>query len=375
MAVDDETSILHVSKFYYPKTGGIEWVVKQLAEGMVGEGTSVNVLSSVPRGFGGTDVLNGVSVTKTSSLGVTLSVPIAPTYPFHLHLMIRNADITHFHLPDPLSVVSYLLAGDDETTTVATYHNDIFRQSTALQFYRPFLDRFLEKVDRILVTSPTLLKRSGFLAPYRQKCTVVPLSIDIEEYGGYDGREFNLPTTDRPTIFFAGRLIYYKGLEFLIDSMTDVDADLLIAGSGELRDELERRVAKRGVEDKVSFLGHVSDEKLHYCYDHADVFALPSIAPSEGFGIVQLEAMAYRTPVVNTDIPSGVPWVSKDGETGLTVPPKNSERLSEALQTLVTDQQLRESLGENARKRVEERFGRNRMVSKTKAAYQELLEE
>lgn len=375
MAVDDGASILHVSKFYYPKTGGIEWVVKQLAEGVAADGNAVRVLSSVDRGLGGRDTVNGVSVTKASSLGVVLSVPVAPGFPLNLRSAIRDADIAHFHLPDPLSVVSYLLVDDDSTKIVATYHNDIVRQSTALKFYRPLLDRFLASVDRILATSPSLLRQSDFLAPYREKCTVVPLSINIDEYGDYSGREFDLLTSDRPTILFVGRLIYYKGLEYLLDAMANVEADLLIAGSGELRGKLERRAVEKGVDDKVTFLGYVSDEKLHYCYAKADVFVLPSIAPSEGFGIVQLEAMAYRTPVVNTDIPSGVPWVSKDGETGLTVSPKDSEQLSEALQTLVEDEQLRMQLGKNARQRVEDQFSRNRMVENTKDVYGDLLDE
>ncbi|WP_135824053.1 glycosyltransferase [Halorussus ruber] len=367
-------NLLHVSKFYYPNTGGIEWVVKQLAEGTA-DGNAVNVLSSVPRGFGGDDVINGVRVTKAGSLGVALSVPLAPTFPFHLRSAIQEADVAHFHLPDPLSVISYLSSRDTATKTVATFHNDIVKQSTALQVYRPFLDRFLETVNRIIVTSPALLEQSEFLTPYREKCTIVPLGIDVDEFGDYSGTEFDLPGRDRPTILFAGRLIYYKGIEYLIDAMVDVDADLLIAGSGELREELEQRAADRGVDNKVTFLGYVSDEKLHYCYERADVFALPSIAPSEGFGIVQLEAMAYQTPIVNTNIPSGVPWVSKDGETGLTVPPRDSRCLSKALRTLVEDEQLRSTLGDNARRRVEAKFTHDRMVSKTNEVYEELLAE
>jgi rhamnosyl/mannosyltransferase len=317
-----------------------------------------------------------VAVRKASSLGVALSVPLAPTFPAHVRSASRGADVIHFHLPDPLSVISHVLTGPKDAKTVATYHNDIVRQARLLKLYRPVLDQFLDDVDRILVTSPRLRDRSPFLAPYTDKCTVVPLSIDLEEYGDYEGPEHDLPVGGgRPVILFVGRLIYYKGLEHLIDAMVEVDADLLIAGKGDRRESLERRARERGVEDRVSFLGYVDDELLHYCYDRADVFVLPSVAPSEGFGIVQLEAMAYGTPVINTDIPSGVPWVSRDGETGLTVPPEDPETLAEALNMLLADPELRERYGRNARQRVEGSFSRNRMVERTREVYRELTGE
>jgi len=368
-------NLLHVSKFYYPKVGGIEWVVRQVAEEMATSGNTVRVLAAVTRGLGGNSSHNDVQISKAASLGVALSVPLAPTFPAHLRTASRDADLVHYHLPDPLSVTSHVLAGSSRPKTVATYHNNIVRQARALKAYRPVLDRLLASTDRIIVTSPRLLDRSEFLAQYTEKCTVVPLGIDLDEYGEYSGPEFDLPVEgDRPVILFVGRLIYYKGIEYLIDAMADIEADLLVVGEGDRRDALEERARDRGVEDKVSFLGYVSDDELHYCYDRADLFVLPSIATSEGFGIVQLEAMAYRTPVVNTDIASGVPWVSQDGETGRTVPPEDSAALAEAIDDLLADPALRERYGENARKRVEERFTRDRMIERTRAVYADLLE-
>jgi rhamnosyl/mannosyltransferase len=84
--------------------------------------------------------------------------------------------------------------------------------------------------------------------------------------------------------------------------------------------------------------------------------------------------MAYGTPAVNTDIPSGVPWVSQDGETGLTVPPEDSDALAGAINDLLEHPDKREVLGENARRRVESEFGRNRMVDRTREVYDDLLD-
>jgi rhamnosyl/mannosyltransferase len=369
-------NVLHATKFYYPKVGGIEWVVQQLAEGVVDAGETARVLAAVERGRGERTTVNDVRVTKASSAGVALSVPLAPTFPVHLRRGARDADIVHFHLPDPLSVTSQVTAGRRTPKTVATYHNDIARQERMLRLYRPVLDRFLADLDRILVTSPRLRDNSPFLEPYTEKCTVVPLSIDLDEYGDYDGPAFDLPVGgDRPVLLFVGRLIYYKGLKYLIDAMREVDADLLIAGTGPLRDSLETRARENDVDDRVTFLGYVADEKLHYCYDRADLFVLPSVASSEGFGIVQLEAMAYRTPVVNTDLPTGVPWVSRDGETGVTVSPRDARALAAGINDLLRNPERRDAYGANARRRVREEFSRNRMVERTRGVYGELLDE
>lgn len=367
-------NVLQVSKYYYPTLGGIERVVQTLAEGLNRPERTMRVLAAASDGRGSLETIHGVRTRKVTTLGEVASTPLAPTFPARLALDGRDADILHYHLPNPLAVASHLLAGSDDARVVATYHSDIVKQRTALTFYRPLLHRFLRRADRIVTTSPNLLEHSEHLGPYAGKTTVIPLSIDLEEYGEYEGPHFDLPTRpERPTLLFVGRLNYYKGVEYLVDAMAGVDADLLIVGDGDRRAELEARVRDRGLADRVSFLGKVEEQKLRYCYREADVFVLPSVEPSEAFGIVQLEAMASGTPVVNTDLPSGVPWVSLDGETGLTVPPRDADALRDALVRLVEDPALRETYGRNARRRVEENFTREERLERVAALYDELL--
>lgn len=367
-------NVLHSFKFYYPKSGGIQHAVRVTAEGLAKRGHDVRVLSSVVRGCGRTFEEGDVRVKKVGSLGTTLSVPIAPTYPVHLWRAKATADLLHYHLPDPLSVTSDLISGRSTSPTVITYHSDIVRQSSALQFYRPLLDRFLACVDRILVTSPGLLEHSEFLTDYADKCKIVPLGIDIDHYGSYDGPTYELPVDgDRPVLLFVGRLVYYKGLEYLIEAMQGIDADLLIAGSGPLRQTLEQQADNTDVSDQIHFLGYVESDLLHYCYEVADVFVFPSVARSEAFGVAQLEAMAYRTPVINTNLRTGVPWVSRNGETGLTVPPRDPDALQNAIRTLVGDECLRSEYGSNARSRVEQLFTKERQIKATCAVYEELV--
>lgn len=349
-------NVLEVSKFYYPEYGGLESVVRTAAEGVAERGHDVRVLATVPQGRGHSHTVSDIPVTKTSSLGQVLSVPLTPTFPLRLRRAVRSADVVHYHIPNPVTVASHFVARPD-APTVATYHSDIVRQSGALRAYRPLLERFLEAVDRILVTSPRLLDHSEVLGPYREKCRVVPLSVDTSTFGP-PGSAAEAPSMDidGPVLLFVGKLRYYKGVEYLVEAMAEIDATLVVVGEGERRDALETAAQETGVSERVRFLGHVSEAQLHSWYDAADLFVLPSVEPSEAFGVVQLEAMAYGTPVVNTDLPTGVPWVSKDGETGLTVPPRDSAALATAITNLLDDDERRATYGRAARKRVESTF-------------------
>jgi rhamnosyl/mannosyltransferase len=365
--------VCQVFKYYYPELGGIEAHVQRVAEGLANDGTATSVVSTQPRGLGSRTTLNGVSIRKTSSVGELLSVPFAPTHPIWVRRVAKDADVVHLHLPDPLSVVSYLAADPDPDVLVATYHSDIIRQELALKFYEPVLRRFLERTDQIIASSPRMLEHSEFLPDYLHKCTVVPFGIDIDEFESVDDPGIDLPgDNDAPIVLFVGRLVYYKGVDYLIDAMQDVDARLFVVGDGKERSALERTASDHGVDDRVYFFGEVADDFLHFLYSSADVFALPSCAPSEAFAIVQLEAMAHETPVVNTDLPSGVPWVSRDGETGVTVPIADADALADAINDLLDNPDYRRRLGQAGRRRVEEGFTTEIMLDRVREVYRRL---
>jgi rhamnosyl/mannosyltransferase len=138
-----------------------------------------------------------------------------------------------------------------------------------------------------------------------------------------------------------------------------------------LRAGLEREARELGVAERVHFLGEVEDAAVYF--RAADVFALPSTARSEAFGIVQLEAMACGVPVVNTRLDSGVPFVSPDGVTGLTVAPGEASALAAAINKLLNDPSLRARLGGAGRRRVRELFTADVMAEQTIRLYEEVM--
>lgn len=360
--------VLQVNKLY-SATGGVESIVRSMARGFAALGHDSHVLASVKRGQGSEYRDNNVSVTTVGSAGMVKSTPIAPTFPIRLRKAASESDIVHHHLPNPLGPVSHLMGVRNGPPTVCTYHSDIVRQTKLFQIYRPVLEKFLDDVDRIVTTSPRLLERSSVLSPFKSKSDVVPLGIDLQSINRSATYGDDLP--NGPIILFVGRLVYYKGVEYLIDAVELLDGHLLIVGEGPQRQELEHQVKERGLCNQVTFLGFVSESDLDGLYQAAQIFVLPSVEPSEAFGIVQLEAMAHGLPVVNTNLPTGVPWVSQDGKTGITVPPRNTKALAAALEELLQDDERRDVLGSTARKRVEKMFTREQMLNKIEKIYEE----
>lgn len=367
--------VLQVNKLYYPHIGGVEKVVQELAEGLAEE-AEVRVLACQPKGIGKREVINGIPVYKAGSLGTYWSMPVSPSFPRLLHKQLGWADLAHFHFPFPLGDLSYLLVKRRvKVKTVLTWHSDIVKQKSFLRLYEPFLYKFLDAVDQIILTSPAPLENSRFLKNYRDKCKIIPLGIRNFwfEAAGESEEAVQLPCDK--TVLFVGRLCYYKGVEYLLEAMQDVSANLVIIGNGELREELEEKAKRLGISERTFFLGFSSDEELRYWYHRADVFALPSVEPSEAFALVQAEAMAAGTPVVNTNLPTGVPFVSLHNETGLTVEPRKSQQLAEALNTILNNPSLAASFGEKAKERAKSLFSVEQMLQSTLSLYKELIED
>ena len=371
----EKIKVLLVSKFYHPVKGGVENHIKLLTES-IKEKFPITVLCCNTKRKTEVEEKDGLKIVKVGSIGTLRSMPLSPTFPSWVRKI--KADILHFHLPFPLGVISYFLA-KPEGKIIITWHSDIVRQKIGRLFYHPFLIRFLKKADVIIATSPNMIESSSYLKRFKEKCKVIPLGIDVERFKLKEDEEERVKKirekyiSGKGIILFVGRLIYYKGVEYLIRAMRDVDATCLIIGEGKLKKKLEKMVDELGLSSKMHFLGSVSDEELPLYYHACDVFCLPSVAKSEAFGIVQLEAMACGKPCVSTDLPTGVPFVNQNGKTGIIVPPKNPDALAKAINTLLDDPALREKYGSYAKERVKRKFKREVMVKRIIEVYQEVL--
>ncbi|MDO8886410.1 glycosyltransferase [Candidatus Oleimmundimicrobium sp.] len=362
-----------VNKLYYPVIGGVENHVRDLANGLSSQ-IDVKVLVANTSFQTAKEEIDGVEVHKVANLGTFKSTPLAPTFPCWLRKL--KSDVYHFHFPYPFGEFSYLLA-KPSGKLVITYHSDIIRQKFLLSLYNPFLRAFLKRADKILVSSPNMIEHSPFLNRVKEKCVVVPFGIDTERF------EFTEEVSNKAgdirnrygdrIVLFVGRLIYYKGVEYLVRAMKAVDGQLLLVGEGSLKDDLKELALNLGIGDRVHFIGEVTDDALPAYYHACDVFVLPSVARSEAFGLVQLEAHTCGKPVVSTNLTTGVPYANLDGVTGIIIPPCSPEELSNAINKLLNDERLRNKYGANGKKRVHEEFTKELMAKRVLEIYKELM--
>jgi rhamnosyl/mannosyltransferase len=364
--------VLQVNKLYYPHIGGIEKHIQDVAEALA-ERVDVEVLVAGSGRAASREKINGVTVNRVPSWGVIQSAPLAPG--FYSAIKQARADIYHLHFPNPVGELAYLAAGAPGKLVV-TYHADVVRQRLTRRLYGPIIRRLLRRADMIMVSSPNLIESSAWLRPVRDKCRVVPFAIDLEPLQPIpevmaEARSLR-ERFKTPIVLFVGRLVYYKGLEFLVQAATQVKAEFVIVGEGPLESELKALAAKLGASDRLHFVGRVTDEELPAYYHSCDILTLPSIAESEAFGFVQLEAHACGKPVVSTDLPTGVPYANLHEKTGLIVPPRDAEALAQAINLLLTDNATRQRLGAQAKARVEAEFSLTAMADAIAAAYEAL---
>ncbi len=365
--------VLQLGKYYFPEVGGIESHLQLLCGELRGH-VDVDVLVCNSRPTREDGLVEGIRVTRSLELVKLASTSLCPLMP--IELSERRYDVLHVHFPNPMGVMSYLCSlRTHRHSVVVTYHSDIVKQARLLTVYRPFMDAVLRRADAILCTSPNYLEGSDALGPHRAKCHVVPYGIDIAQFDRSDSvlREaaaLRARFRNRRLIMSVGRLVYYKGFEYAIRAMKSLDADLVIIGDGPLRPALEHAAREAGVAGRVHLVGEVANSQLAPWYHACDVFALPSIARSEAFALVQIEAMACGKPVVNTAIVgSGVPFVSRDGESGLTVEPRDPEGLAKALHRILENGELASRFGEAGRARVHREFSKERMAKRTLDIY------
>lgn len=369
--------VLQCGKFYPPHLGGIETVTQNITEWLNGAGIRCDVLCTNDKNESIQEDRQKYTIYRSASLGLVSSVALSFPYLKKLKSLQSSYDILHIHLPNPLANLAMMFVHPD-VKVVLHWHSDIIRQKKLLKLYEPLQKWLLKRADAILATSPPYAEASPYLLQHKEKVTSIPLAIDPNTLivDPQKVQQIRKTFEGRKIIFSLGRLIYYKGFEYLIEASKYLDDSyvVLVGGEGELEHTLKRQIKKAKLENKVFLLGRIPHSDLGSYYEACDLYCMSSTEKSEAFGIAQIEAMSRGKPIVATKIPgSGVDWVNQHGETGLNVLPADAEALAGAIQQILKNRKLYERFQSNGLKRFQECFSKDPFTSRLMQLYAQLM--
>ncbi len=366
--------VLQISKYYYPFIGGTEQVARDIVNALkMNSDIEQKILCFNEDAKMGNmvctknetkiDYVDGVEVIRCGYFAKISSQSISATIPSAMKKVMTDfkPDIVILHYPNPY-VTHYLLKYKNLSFKLIIYwHLDITKQKVLKKFINSQNIALIKRADKIIGATPKHVNESAYTPFFEGKKEILPYAIDEERLAIRDEEKHQADIIKRKyngkmLCFFIGRHVPYKGLEYLIEASKYVSDNIhfIIAGQGELTEELKRKAEG---DQKIEFVGKISDTQWRSYLWACDVFCFPSITRNEGFGLALAEGMYYGKPAVTFTIPgSGVNYVNLDGETGIECSNSNSYEYSEALQKLLLNKELRLDMGQAAKERIKNNF-------------------
>ncbi|MEW6295031.1 MAG: glycosyltransferase family 4 protein [Candidatus Diapherotrites archaeon] len=328
------------------------------------------------------EIIEGIKIYRLPAQFKLSGTPLSLEWRKKLNEIIEKEkpDVINGHIPAPfIADLAARIAVEKRIPFILTYHNDITKEDffgnlLSEGYYSMLGNKTLKISSKIIATSEYYAKKSVHLRKYVHKTEFIPPAVDEKKFNLRVNRNWlkrNYKLKNKKIVLFVGCLgkgYEYKGLNYLIEaiSMTKKEIPeikLIAVGGGEEKQKYVALCRKLGIEKEVMFAGFVPSEKLPLYYAGSDAFVLPSINDSEGFGIVLIEAMACRTPVIGTKA-GGIPAVIKDEKDGLIVEPRNPAELKNAIIRILKNKKFAGKIALNGHKKVFSEFSQKKFCSK-----------
>jgi len=289
---------------------------------------------------------------------------------------LKDMDIIHVQWPIPNGLGALFLKIFYNIKYINTIYGEEIYLSKRYHTV-PIIKLLVNKSSKTITISTGSLKTCLESGLKKDKFEIIPFGVDTRFFQP----ENLLKDKEIFQILSIGYLIERKGFEYLITAVEEVlkvhnNVKLKIVGSGPLEVRIKKLIKELGLEETIEIIGNVSDEKLLEIYNLSDLFVLPSIVDSqgntEGLGVVLLEAMACKLPVIASNI-GGIPDIIHDGETGLLVPEKDSMEISLSIIKLIENEDLRELIALKGYNMVKEHFIWEKIAKEYISIYQEII--
>jgi len=323
--------------------------------GILSKGYTVTIFSLTPYS-GGILMEKGIDVCSSSYAGKGKFL-----YPFaidELWQLIKEykPDIIHAHYASSYGLLGTL--SGFHPFIISVWGSDVFDFPKISPIHEWILKLNLKKADKICSTSHIMKEEAR---KYTDKdIAVIPFGVDLNVFKPM--QVHHVFKEDSIVIGTIKSLEKKYGIGYLIEAFAILhkrikgySLKLLIVGKGSLDTILKAKVKDLGIEAETVFTGFIQPVEIPSYQNMLTISVFPSIDSSESFGVAAVEAMACEKPVIVSGV-GGLPEVVEDNVTGLVVPPKNAEKLADAIEKLVSEEGLRNKLGMQARQRVEKLY-------------------
>lgn len=368
--------VLQFGKSYPPIEGGIETAILNITEGLNGRNIRCDALGSNSENTYVLQTIGQYNIYRTKSYGKLFSTSLSPQLIRKYSLIKDDYDIIHVHFPDPLAAAAIFLARP-KGKIVVHWHSDIIKQRYLVKPLQPLISWLLNRADAIIATSGAYAESSEYLRGYPAKTVVIPFGIKTSGLKPNENKvaEIRDRYKGKTIIYALGRLVYYKGFDYLIEAagLLSDDYVVVIGGDGPLLNQLRQSINTKKLTGKVFLPGSIKGSDIGSYYEACDIFCLPSTERSEAFGIALVEAMSFGKPLITANIPTGVSWVNQDGLTGLVVKPKDALELKRAIETISNDEQVYRYFSNNCCERYNAIFSQDKMIDAIISLYDDLL--
>ena len=355
--------ILQVSNYFPPELGGIEKIAQAISKAIEGQ-YEEKVICFTHDKQDRTEYIGNSEIIRCGTKMMIDSQQLSFSMSKKMGQLMADfaPDIVIIHLPNPFT--SYLVKKyiKSETKLIVYWHSDIVKQRIGEKIFRKMVFGLLERADKIVVTSPNYIDDSIYLSKYKDKCIVVPNCIEedkleIDEETRKLADKIRDENADKIICVGVGRQVSYKGFEYLVQAMKELDErfELFLIGR---KGEATNNIVKISQNLKnVHLIGEADHKTLKAHLAACDIFCFPSITKNEAFGIALAEGMYFNKPAITFTIKgSGVNYVNVDKLTGIEVENGNVREYAQAMKELANNTSLREEYGQQAGKRVRELF-------------------
>jgi L-malate glycosyltransferase len=344
----------------------LKWVV-----GIIAKGYTVRIFSLTPYSDG---ILKekGIDVRSSSYAGKNkLLYPLAMDELWQL-IKEYKPDIVHAHYASSYGLLGAL--SGFHPFVLSVWGSDVFDFPKMSPVHKWIFKFNIKRADKICSTSEIMREE---IRKYTDKdISVIPFGVDLNVFKPLQVHHvFN---DDAIVIGTIKSLEKKYGIEYLIEAFAILQrrikaysVKLLIVGKGTLDTKLKAKVKDLGIEADTVFTGFIKPAEISSYHNMLTIPVFPSIDNSESFGVAAVEAMACEKPVIVSDV-GGLPEVVENKITGLVVPPANSEKLADAMEKLVKDEQLRVRLGKQGRQRVEKLYNWKNNLDSMIRIYEEI---